>query len=109
MLGIATPDAITAADKIVAALDRATASISKLEKTMSAQADALTAEVSHIKDTLAAFLAKFNDAVAQLGSATGDEQAMAEATANLESIIAPIDAIVNPPSPPAPPADQPTT
>lgn len=81
--------------------------LSKGTLTMSASVDALTAEVAHVKDTLTAFLAKFNDALAQLNDAQGDEAAVAAATANLESIIAPIDAIVNPPVPPAPPVDQP--
>jgi hypothetical protein len=79
-------------------LARLTRTLISLEKLMSAQADALSAQVAHTQTVLAAFLAKFNDLVTQLGNAAGDEAAMAKAVSDLQAAVAPLEAITNPPA-----------
>lgn len=92
-----TPDVLTAAGLIVAELERINLTLSHWEKKMSAQADALTAEVVEVKRVIGEFVTKFQDALAQLQAAQGDEAAMAAATADLAALLDPIKAIVEPP------------
>jgi len=101
-LSLYTPDVLTAAGLVLAELKKLNTNLTDWRNAMSAQADALTAEVAEVKRVLAGFVDKFNQGLAALQAAQGDEQAMTDAVAALEATLAPIRAIVEPP--PAPPS-----